>query len=76
MKDQVVMSPKNGVLAVAIPLYRRHEERGLGSLDGYTISLSDDEPLVYGIDCGPEVDKIHFFNAPWVEKNMIFLGDL
>ena len=41
-----------------------------------TISTYEYVPIAYAIDCGPEVDEIHFFSALWVEKHFIFLGDL
>lgn len=74
MKDQVVMSPNNGALCIAIPLYRRHYSEDLGKPEGFSISLSDDKPLMYAIDYGQET--IQAFNAEWVEENLEFLGEL
>lgn len=74
MQDQVVMSPNNGALCVAIPLYRFHHQESIGSLQGYVISLTKDEPLYYAIDFGEDVLKA--LSAEWIEENLEFLGDL
>ena len=74
MKDQVVMSPKNGALCIAIPLYRRHYDEPLCNLAGYSVSLTNDEPIVYAIDYGQA--QLQAFNAEWVENNLEFLGDV
>lgn len=76
MKDQVIMSPNNGHLGIAIPLYRKHYEQELGKWARYTISLTNDKPVAYALDCGPELEIIQCFSAKWVEDNLIFLGDL
>ena len=76
MKDQVVMSPNNGQLALAIPLFRRHYDEEIANLAGYTVSLTKDKPVAYALDCGPEVQVIQVFNAEWVQNNLEFLGDL
>lgn len=71
------MSPNNGQLVVGIPLYQRFSYGdNADSPHGIRICIEDDEPLVYAVDCGPELENLHFMNAEWVEENMIFLGEL
>lgn len=74
MKDQLVMSPNNGAVCIAIPLYRHHHEEPLANLDGYSVTLTKDKPIMYAMDIGD--DSLQAFNAAWVEKNLEFLGDL
>ncbi len=74
MQDQVVMSPNNGALCIAIPLYRFHHEESLGKMEGYVVSLTKDKPLMYAIDFNQ--DRIQAFDAEWIEENLEFLGDL
>lgn len=73
MKDQVVMSPTNGQLAVAIPLFRQHYELELEKLNGYSVSLTSEKPFAYAVEC---FDQIQLMNADFVENNFEFLGDL
>ncbi len=70
----VLMSPNNGQLLLGIPLYTRHSEE----TDNYKIlmQVESDKPVVYAIDCGPELDSIQFFTAEWVDKNLACLGPL
>lgn len=75
MKDQVVMSPYNGQLAIAIPLYRlQHSEVLTGLGDSYSLQVSNSKPTAYAIDC----DKlgIRLMDARFVEKHLKFLGEL
>lgn len=74
MKDQVVMSRNSHVLAVAIPLYRMEHEEALANLDGYTVSLTKDEPEGFLVDCGEH--GIVFIGAPAIYESLEFLGDL
>lgn len=74
MKDQVVMSPNNGEICIAIPLYRHHYDEPLCSLEGYSVILTNDVPLMYALDFGQ--DHIQALNAEFVENNLEFLGDL
>lgn len=73
MKDQVIMSKTNGQLAVAVPLYRRHYDEELGRLEGYSISLTNDDPLAYVVECH---ESCALMNREAVEKNCEFLSDL
>jgi len=75
MKDQIVMSPNNAFCAVAIPLYRICHEQELAKMEGHTLLLTNTKPSAYAIDCGPE-GGTQLMNADFVEKNLIFLGDL
>lgn len=74
MSDQVVMSKSNGEICIAIPLFRRQHEEGLGNLEGYSVALYNSEPIAYAIE-HPEIG-IKLFNADFVEKNLEFLGEL
>ena len=74
MKDQIVMSRNNGACGVAIPLFRIQHDEELMQLYGYTVSLHNNKPIAYAIDVGAE--RLDFFNADWVEKNLEFIGDL
>ena len=74
MKDQVIMSPINGNLAVAVPLFRMHHEQELAKLEGYTVSLTSEKPLAYVIDAGEHGTQL--VNAEWLEKQALFLGEL
>lgn len=74
MKDQVVMAP-SGAICLAIPLFRWHHEEPLANLEGFTISVTNEKPIAYAVDCGPE-NGIPLFQASFVEKNFEFLGDL
>lgn len=74
MNDQVLMSPNNGALCIAIPLYRQHHQETLGKMEGYVISLTKDKPIMYLIDIGEK--SLQALDAKWIEKNLEFLGDL
>lgn len=74
MKDQVVMSPKNGQLAIAVPLYRLNYEHELEANPNYSICLHGGKPVAYAIDCGEA--GIHLMNAEYVETSLEFLGEL
>jgi hypothetical protein len=79
MKDQILMSPVNAACCVGIPLFRHHEQESIDSLGGtagqpgYSIFLSNNQPLAYIIDVGGGAGV---YSAEWVEKNLIFVGDL
>lgn len=73
MKDQIVMSPNNGQLAIAIPLFRRVEDDVLEKVDNFVIAFSS-KPVAYAIDMGEH--GIQLMNAEFVEKNLEFLGEL
>jgi len=74
MKDQVVMSPYNSALCVAIPLFRYNYSDELDSMEGFSIALVNEKPIMYAIDFGEDI--LNAFDAKWVEKNLEFLGDL
>lgn len=74
MKDQVIMSPNNGQLAIAVPLFRLVHEENLGKLEGYSIQLTNEKPVACAIDC--DEAGIQLMNAEFVEKSVEFLGDL
>ena len=74
MRDQVVMSPMNGQLAIAVPLYRLDYEHELEANPGYSICVHGGKPVAYAIDCGDA--GIHLMNADFVEHNLEFLGEL
>ena len=74
MKDQVVVGP-SGDIAVAIPLYRRLEEIELEKLKGSAIVLTEDKPIAYVLDMGDGL-RCPMLDAEYVEKRLIFLGDL
>ena len=74
MKDRIVMSPNNGQLAIAIPLFRCVQDEVLDRVDNFIISFTT-KPVAYAIDCGEEVG-IQLMNADFVEKNLEFLGEL
>ena len=76
MKDQVCMSPNNGQLVVAIPLYRWHEQEHLDKLAGYSIALTNGKPLAYIIDGGEEMGTPQVMSAVFIESQLEFLGDL
>jgi len=73
MKDQIIISKINAECAVAVPLFRMHKSHEMASIDGYTVSLTTSEPLAYAIDFG---NTIQVFNAEYIEKKCIFVGDL
>ncbi len=75
MKDQVFMSPNNGQLVVGIPLVRVHHEESLGSLSGYTVTLTAEKPLAYIMDADHLMEP-QVLSAEWIENKMINLGDL
>lgn len=73
MKDQVVMSKMNAELAVAVPLFRLAASDDLGSLDGYSLMVSNSKPIAYVL-CVGDVNQI--LNAKFVEENCEFLSEL
>jgi hypothetical protein len=73
VKDKVVMSPMNGQLAIAVPLFRVFHEHELEKLNGYSLHLTNEKPAAYAIEC---FDQIQLMNADFVESNLEFLGDL
>lgn len=74
MKDQVVMSPANGQLCIAVPLYRLQHEENLGKIEGYSIQLTNSKPVAYAMDFDDL--GIQLWNAEFVESSLEFLGDL
>lgn len=74
MKDQVIMSPQNGSLAVAVPLFRLQSSEPLTNLDGYSMIISNEKPCAYAVDAGPA--GIVIWNAEFVESKLINLGEL
>jgi hypothetical protein len=72
------MSKVNGHLAIAIPLYRRHEmdDTTLPSPDAtYRIKMicEEDKPIAYVIDVGYARQLVNYVFA---HDNLEFLGDL
>ncbi len=76
MRDKVCMSPNNGQLVVAIPLFRWHHHEHLVNLEGYSISLTNSKPLAYVIDGGKEMGEPQVMSAKFIESQLEFLGDL
>ncbi len=76
MKDKIAISKANGEVCIVIPLYRHHYDETLGKLEGYTISLTKDEPLAYVIDAGPAFGEPQLCNAKTADKYLEFVGDL
>jgi len=78
MKDQVIMSPHNGQLAIAVPLFRlQHSENldfGKAVDPKYNLTLTAEKPLAYALDC--DEAGIALVNAEWLESHVEFLGDL
>jgi hypothetical protein len=72
LHEEVIMSPNNGALCIAIPLYT-HAELWLEETS-VKFSIGCGKPLAYAIDIGEE--NLTFLNAEWVEKNLEFLGAL
>lgn len=75
MRDRVLMSPNNGQLVLGIPLYQRSAVENMYG-NQVIICVEADRPTAYAIDCGPEFDRIQLFDAEWVERNLIDLGEL
>jgi hypothetical protein len=79
VKDQVAIA-FNGNICIAIPLYRRHEmdDSNLDSAGKYKITLqvTEEKPLAYVIDGGPEYGEPQLCNARITEKYLEFLGEL
>lgn len=70
---EVYMSPKNGALIVADPLYRKREEDL--SFDSNIITVSYDVgPIAYLVE-GPEGEYVAI-SAEWVYENLEKLGYL
>lgn len=76
VKRKVLMSPMNGNLCVATPLYMRIEENELANLEGYSVSLTtrQEHPLAYAIELG--LETIQLFNAEWVDKHLVYIDEL
>lgn len=63
------MSPNNAEVVIAVPLFRNIEQE----YNGVIITLQPQKPLAYLLDAGFSCQVV---GADWVEKNLIFLGDL
>ena len=74
MNDQVVMSPANSQLCVAIPLFRIQHSENLGKLEGYNLVLTNEKPLAYILNADDLFTSI--VAAEWAEEKLIFLGEL
>lgn len=73
MKDQVVMNKYNAQVCIAVPLFRMFEHETLTHMQDYSICCYKNEPVAYVLVMG---DDCQVFSAEWVEKYMIFMGDL
>lgn len=76
MNDQICMSPNNGQLVVAIPLFRIRHTEELAKLEGCSLLLTNEKPLAYVIDGGEEMGQPQVMNAKFIEEQLEFLGDL
>jgi len=70
MKTKVFMSPNNGNLCAALPLYQVIVYE---SEDDFT-QMIEYNLLVYAIDIGE--DSATFMSAEWVDNNLIDMGEL
>ncbi len=73
MKDQVLMSPKNGALCVGIPLFKIHHFETVTQMADYQICALRGEPIAYVLDMG---DVAPLVSAEWVHSQLINLGEL
>lgn len=74
MKKQIVMSPLNGEIGVATPLYMMDYEE-ISNTPIYKVLTSnvDMKPLAFIIDDGSAMNAVA---AGWLYKNLVVLGDL
>ncbi len=63
-------SPSTDQIAMAHALYYQFEEQNIGSLDGYSISLSDGEPVGYALEFGSE-ESLPMVNCRAIESALI-----
>ena len=66
MSDIVVYNHERDELGILTPLYQREHEQTLDKLAGYSISLTNDEPLAYVVDVG--IDSCPLINAEIVKR--------
>ncbi len=71
---KVFVSRHSGEIGIGRPLYFRYEERKLDNLDGYSIYMSDEDPVAWVISL--DGYDAHFVNARRVNKQLKCLGDL
>lgn len=77
MKNQVFMSPNNGVLCVGIPLFKIVEDDTLSRVDGYIIAFNQSKPLAYVLSIEYEgKDVCTLASSEWVDGKLVPLGDL
>lgn len=76
MRDQVFMSPNNANLVIGIPLFRRHVMDDCSVGDKIILSIEEEKPVAYALDCGPNVESLQLLSAEWVEKKLVSLGDI
>lgn len=74
MNDQVVMSPKNGQLAIAIPLFRHIQSDAMINTGNYVIAFKSDDPKAYVLDF--EDYGLTVVSSEWAHKYLEFLGEL
>ena len=74
MKPQIVMSPTNGQLAIAIPLYSLVEDDAIAVGEGIVLAFSTEKPMAYAIDC--EDVGAMLMNYDSAHRLLEFLGDL
>jgi phage-related baseplate assembly protein len=76
MNDQIVMSPNNAEVCIAIPLFRRIEYDCLAKMNdvvNFKVSVEQERPLAYILDMDTACEVV---SAEWLESKLIFLGDL
>ncbi len=73
MKDQIAITP-NGVLVIAIPLFRLYHD--FWGPMGYYVQFSNKRPMAYLIDYGYDSGiGLQLMKAEAVEEWFTFLGD-
>jgi hypothetical protein len=72
---EVVILTDRGILTSAIPLFAKYHDTELDTLDGYSISLSNDKALAYVVYVG-EGENLQLVNGELLEKHCEVLGYL
>lgn len=44
--------------------------------DKIILSIEEEKPIAYALDCGPTVESLQLLSAEWVEKKLVSLGDI
>jgi len=74
IKEVVILTDK-GILTSAIPLFAKHHDTEIASMEGYSVSLSNDKALAYVVFVG-EGENLQLVNAEVLEKHCEVLGYL